>query len=444
MRSLFGISIWQLVLALVLITSLHAQDHTWQTTEICRPCRPESILYADSARLAITVRFKEENLAFYTTDAGNSWHASTMDTNYNFISQAGFQFYTFFPPSTFYVATQSIIFVSRDAGASWEARSPLPNTFAFSMFREDFGYRAYKASGQIVNVRESRDSGYFFIDDVTQWQGLTSFVHFFDSTRFVLASGRQIFRTWDKGITWDTIRPMDTVLNPRYLMLHPTRDTSRFYVIGGIQDSSNLLRTTDGGATWMDFGPLASSRILRVAEQGEDSIWLSIARLKTPPEPSLFSTAVMIGRFADTLKYTTNGGDAWNTDLTFAGDTICDIQFHSPTDGFVISLRDSTVKFSRYVPGSSGIDGAYSYDGRGMHIHPNPASGELKFYARLGGKCQVRILDVLGRMVYEEPKDLVHSQWSTLSIPDHLPDGVYFLELSRGDAKAGQRFVIQR
>jgi hypothetical protein len=294
-----------------------------------------------------------------------------------------------------------------------------------------------------MQIRETRDSGYFFVDAIAQWKDLTSFTHFVDSNTVWRASGKRLFVTRDKGLHWDTVLPVDTLLNPRYFLLQPTDDDNRFYVIGGAKDSSDFLRTTDAGKTWKNYAPLTNSRIYRVAEQGIDSLWLLVARQMGEPYYALWTPAIWNGDFADTLYYTTNGGESWQKDLTFEGDTVLDIQFHSPANGFVISLRDSTVKFSRYVPASSKVDDSYSYSGRGMHIHPNPASEELKFYARLGGKCQVRILDVLGRMVYEEPKDLVHSQWSTLRIPDHLPDGVYFLELSRGEARAGQRFLIQ-
>jgi hypothetical protein len=39
---------------------------------------------------------------------------------------------------------------------------------------------------------------------------------------------------------------------------------------------------------------------------------------------------------------------------------------------------------------------------------------------------------------------LQHMQPSKLALPDYLPNDLYFLELARGGARAGQRFIIQR
>jgi hypothetical protein len=438
-----------LVQSIVLLTTTYSsysqQSHGWQTTELCHPCSPYSLGYGDSLHLFLPILDPNGRpFVVYTEDGGESWaHAVTPKDAY-FHAPGGFEYVSFFPPDHYYVFGQTMVFTSTDAGESWAARGPLPGSFGGSMFNEAFGLRVF-AQGNSINLRETNDSAYSFIDPVSHWGGESGLFNFVDSTRIWRGGSKYLFRSWDRGTIWDTITPFELSQDPVYYFLLETSDTNRVYVIGGPRNAYDYIFTDDGGRSWNKPSPVGGGRITRVAEQSLDSLWLLVCRRSTRARPILLRADQPEGFFADTLYYTQDGGKTWLKDLTFVGDTITDLIFKGPGEGYVVSTRDSTVKFSRYVGSPSMVEKrSYGYESGGMRIYPNPVSNEMQFYPRLGGACRVRILDVLGRCVNERDMDLIHMQATRLAISDRLSDGLYFLELVRGEARAGQRFLLRR
>lgn len=427
------------------VTALAQSAHRWQPNSVCHPCIPIALSVADSSLAVMVVREMvagdSQILTYYTVDGGRSWANSSLVDGYVFTGKAGFDYFTFIPPGNLYLFSPSILQVSSDSGRSWSTRSILANTQSGRFFNPSFGYRLL---GPNADLRMTLDSGYQFTDRVSEWSGLPRHFAVLDSNRFWRIQDEIIYRTYDRGVSWETIMPLDTAGRQIvYRYLTRTADTNRLYLIGGVDREWDYLASTDGGTSWIEKSLGSKGRVVMLAEQEEQKLWILMARRQMYPSKNLYAANLRQGYFSDTLYHTSDDGTSWQKDLTFVNDTISDLQFISPTVGYVVSTRDSTVRVWRYVPESAALK-AQGYDGRSMYIYPNPASTEIKFYPQLGGECKLRLLDIFGRTAHEEDVSLPHMQVFKLSLPDHLPNGLYFLELVRGDARAGQRFILQR
>jgi photosystem II stability/assembly factor-like uncharacterized protein len=418
-------------------------NHKWETTIVCDKCTPVGFGYGDSTHSVIPVKFgyKNSNSVMYTKDAGKTWARS--DTFYYYFNMPGdFDFLTFFPPSTYYMFNSVISYYSSDEGKSWIERGGLDNTQAVRMFSPEKGYLLFRG-GNTYQLRATFDSAYFWIDRISEWDGNVSQLLMLDSLNMWKVGQGTLARTGDAGVSWQELNPYPDRKYPTHGYILSTRDLETFYVIGGPSwDTTFLLVTTDNGLSWKHTMESSMNRIVRIAEQGKDSLWLLVSRKKMGPRLVLYDANAPRGQFADSIFFTTDAGATWQADMTFEGDSILDLQFHNGI-GYLVSIRDSMVKFSRYIPGSASVSPKDRFD-QTLEVYPNPASTEIMFYPQLGGECKLRLLDVFGRAVFEEDVSLQHMQPSKLALPDYLPNGLYFLELARGDARAGQRFIIQR
>ena len=77
----------------------------------------------------------------------------------------------------------------------------------------------------------------------------------------------------------------------------------------------------------------------------------------------------------------------------------------------------------------------------GLKIHPNPADGYLKIQSEHQSVKQVKILNTLGQV--ELIKNPENPNSAGLSV-DHLPKGIYLLEITGEGGKKATRKLIKR
>lgn len=436
--------VWLLCLIACMSLSARAQTHHWVPTVICEKCTPRGFVYGDSLHHVMVIGKPDLKGSFrYTENGGATFHEpSYADPFYYVAFVIGYSYSSYIAPSTYYLFLGLSLWVSTDNGDTWAVRGEVGAN-------PDAGHMWDGANGMIVQWGTrakslvTTDSGRSF-QLTAQWDQPGLGIFFQDSSKLWRINRKVVSFSWDRGETWQGSLPVDsTGQDIVYTYLQQTKDTNRLYLIGGVRGRSDFFVSTDAGMSWKEIHATGGSRILRVAEQTPERLWLMVSRRLAFPPDDVFESRGL-SRFSDTLYYTTDGGSTWERDLSFVGDTISELQFHGPNQGFVVSTRDSTVRLWRYVQGPASVEQLDAFDPSSMYIHPNPSSGEIKYYPRLGGECNVRLVDTYGRTVFEDSQRLEHVRETKLAIPDHLPNGLYFLELARGDARAGQRFVLSR
>jgi hypothetical protein len=380
----------------------------------------------------------------FTTDGGQHWDTVTFLDN-RFIV-VDYSFSSFIPPSSFYLFTTPTVLYTSDL-RSWTREAMAEGAGTGMMFDTNFGYRIVRGVNQAKELRSTSfgPGAGSFTDRISEWppDGTTNRVLILDSLHLLRTAGSKLYRSSNKGVDWDTIRPV-TAESALYRFAVATKDVSRFYVVGGRDSLSDFLYTNDTGNTWREHRGVTGHRVLRLAEQDSNHLWLMVGRSnRYRPEPDQM-IALSAGEFADTLYYTTDQGLSWQKDVTFAGDSIIDIKWASPTHGYVLSFRDSAVKFSRWVTTTLNVSATGGFDRGQLFMHPNPASTEIKFYPSLSGVCELRIYDSYGREAHRELAATTALQSQSIKLPSSLPNGYYLLEVRWPEARSVQGFVISR
>jgi photosystem II stability/assembly factor-like uncharacterized protein len=223
--------------------------------------------------------------------------------------------------------------------------------------------------------------------------------------------GTSVSISTNGGISWDTVSYSS---KPTYIYTLSVLPDGSIV----IPDSDSLYVSTDQGGSWRSTCPPGTRRGFTVSADEKGRVF--VARADT----SIFQLDL------ETLQYRKIIDQPTGTSATA-------MNVYNGTFLIYTGQGYFTTVVEEFADVISERDESFS-------IFPNPVSNEIQFYPRLGGACRVRILDVLGRCVDERDMELVHMQLTKLGMPDHLPNGLYFLELVRNDARAGQKFILSR
>lgn len=81
-----------------------------------------------------------------------------------------------------------------------------------------------------------------------------------------------------------------------------------------------------------------------------------------------------------------------------------------------------------------------------VKVAPNPSEGQIKvgFYMQQEEQVTLRMMDLQGREVLQlEPQSFPLGQQSVTLNADHLPKGIYLLELIAGDVRSGRKVILR-
>lgn len=437
--------ICSLAVLLFVVSRSAAQEGTWNANVLCNSCSPEAFVVGDSLNLVVLTNQDGRIVSHITSNGGFSWDTSIFP-NQNFVI-VDYSFASFIPPSSYYFFSRPIVYYTNNL-KEWNAGAVINDAKTGIMFNDNYGYWLVASTQGLTELRRT-DFGPgpgSFTDRVAEWlrSPYAESTEIIDSLHILRTSVRELYLSSDRGLSWDTLRPLP-VQSAIFSYSHVTRDANRFYVLGGRDTSGDFLYTSDGGTSWKESAGLTNRRILRLVEQDTNKIWLVVARKsKTYPSPNLLNRSLSSGQFADTLYYTGDGGSSWSKQTAFIGDTVFEMKWPSPSHGYVLSFRDSSVKLSRWRPSIAEVSYSGGFAKDQLYIYPNPVEHEFKFYPPLDGDCSIQVFDVFGREVLHQDVTTIKRQEYLLRMPAYLCAGYYLLQLAYNEGFATEGFVISR
>ncbi len=245
---------------------------------------------------------------------------------------------------------------------------------------------------------------------------------------FATNRGR-VFHSPNKGLTWTTAAIGAGLIDPTSISF---RDAQNGLVVFVDDASLNhlLYRTTDGGATWAPVsynGPLHG---------------LSISNV--PGTNQFVSVGADIGNGDSGSSYSRDNGQTW----VALESTINHIstEFVSPTVGWSSGFQTSSGQVGAIANRFSSTALSTRTDAAlqaGLRVWPNPAVGgrfTLQSARATGGAATVRVLDVAGRQISQQPWAGTAPLALDLSAE---PAGLYVLEIQGASGTARQKVVVQ-
>lgn len=268
-----------------------------------------------------------------------------------------------------------------------------------------------------------------------------------DSAFFCGGENGCLFRTWDYGLSWDTLDAGTTeTINDIYFT-----DAANGWIIG---DDGVLSVTADSGSTWTtvlqpqwgftDFYGFAyldsmgvNPYIVGEAGCAQFSIdggvtWyyamtattedINMIRFGTP------NSGIMVGNGGYILR-TENAAFTWTIDASPVSSDLFDVAYASDTMAFICG--DNGVVLRSNADVSSVPQQAVST--LAASAYPNPSSGPLNVNLILqeASDVQIQIVDLTGQVVQNNYYQSVSAGQSTIPVvTNDLAQGVYFLKIS--------------
>ena len=275
----------------------------------------------------------------------------------------------FIDSDTGLVAGFDAILRTMDGGNNWDT--------VWSITK--FGYRY----GELVDISlPTHEVGYAIGVGRTQ-NGDSNFDH------FVVKSG-------DAGLSWDTIAAFNQTLRALYFINHE---------IGFIgTENGNILKTSDGGLTWIENKVVDQLPILSlhfISEQvgyatGGRELWITKGGV----------TGFHISR-------TLNGGDTWETYDT-TGIPLQSIHFINDSVGFVSGLHSLIMKSNGQIAGLPenypwhlvifGHNEETNFEQELVNVYPNPTTGEIsiRLSKPANHPAKIELYSITGQKVFTD------------------------------------------
>jgi photosystem II stability/assembly factor-like uncharacterized protein len=315
-----------------------------------------------------------------TTDAGISWNSLTISTVNEITSIS-------FPTSSigYLITKQSELFKTTNSGDSWE------NIYNFGVFdgtlcfiNENIGFIA-NGDGTIY---KTTDGGLIwesiFLDDFSNPTAI-----FFPNSEvgYVSTYWGKIAKTTDMGLSW-TILTQPTS-KPLWDLFFTNTNTG--YAVGGDGVSSLIIKTTDGGSSWLTQ---------------------TTTPITTQNHNAVFFSDIETGYLGNSTIYKTNtSGDTWY-EMSNSGQ-ILDLYFPSSTIGYATGYNGVILKLDLTL----GINDIINNNK--IIIYPNPAK-KFVFIETLEQIEKIILTNQIGQIInIEKNKNILNVQ--------NLKKGIYYI-----------------
>lgn len=121
--------------------------------------------------------------------------------------------------------------------------------------------------------------------------------------------------------------------------------------------------------------------------------------------------------------------------LIVAGDTLVEIKGNE---------YSSSKSVSFCIDKNTSIEKSYFFENN-INIYPNPATDKvnIEFIAPEGGKMQIDVYDLTGKIVHKEIINARDKEIHNIVIDNKLNPGIYFVKLQLGNYTSTQKLIIQ-
>jgi hypothetical protein len=286
-----------------------------------------------------------------------------------------------------------------------------------------------------------------------------------------------IAHSTDSGKDWTYSFPIDTNSWKGSMSLTPMErgyGNGHFFLTGGrvtdtISGERNKIddyqETSDDGVTWETVNSVTGGRVFRIANPAQNVLWAAVGRVPNVPkylglysdESVAYDTEEYKGtptKFVDSMFVSIDGGKTWAKDgKTFAGDTICAMRWLSATNGYVITLRNTSTyiyHFTGSIDSTQDTTKSYvstqtSTASAVIHNHPvtltafpDPSNDYVHINIPYNdGIHEMHIYDVVEREVF--PPTVLQGGELTVDVKA-LSAGSYFMQIS---GTSGWNYVVR-
>jgi photosystem II stability/assembly factor-like uncharacterized protein len=361
-----------------------------------------------------------------TLNGGYNWTIETNNIGRNFNSISVTNDFVYI------VSDSGWVYKSSDYGSSWDSLKLNSN--------EELKLINFNSKDSGMIIADNAYSGnniYSFFTSNGGINWITNFVaqeNYINSNRsynkYFLISGRQygpfqyiftVRKSYNMGLSWDVI--VSNNLADYY-------DVSIYENKGLLSRRSQVLNTTNGGATW-------NSSIL--------GFWRdSKVELLTENIGYAIPTVSVSGGINGAK--TTDGGLSWNYFITGIS-SMQDMYFINPNTGFIFGndtllLTTNGAGFPTSL-NNTGIETPSSFSLHQNYPNPFNPSTKIKFDIPKGSQVRLKVYDLLGREVAELVNEKLNAGvyeyvWNGAG----LPSGVYFYKLEAGGFLQTRRMVL--
>jgi photosystem II stability/assembly factor-like uncharacterized protein len=234
----------------------------------------------------------------------------------------------------------------------------------------------------------------------------------------------RVYKSTDAGSTWTVSAAMAGITEVSRIAF---TDANNGLCAGSTGSASNLMQTTDGGATWLNMGVPLNCGFNDIAPITGTNWFASVSN------PSL------------TMAYTMDNGANW-IDWGSMNIGYLQIGFANNNVGWAGTFSDAS---------SVGVGGVYKYNGIplgiaqssgapiAINMFPNPSNGIVHIQLPSAKKgLEISVKDALGKVVYSEKLTTTTTEDKTLNLQS-LSKGIYFVDVTTDRNKYHQKIVIE-
>jgi photosystem II stability/assembly factor-like uncharacterized protein len=437
-RSLFGIFVFTLIIALSTITQSRAQLGTWKKMTIADSFTVDRIVFSDSMKgYALGRGITSKGLPFLslykTIDAGATWQNLSFQGIWRRPSYQQSQMHIEVRDGSIYITGSSPYHLigSTDEGSHWRILDSI-RTGWYHFWSATGGLRLY------YSIDRTTDGGvtwqpipysYSYDTATKNWGSRINLIPL-DSLRWIMVlphdSAIHVLRTSDAGASWSVVKSnvssdFRSTGNAYWEQIY--YDKSKDILWLATKATRPVLSSTDFGNTWTNLytGPFVNPNYPALMPLGFDSLYV------IGESPG--------GTPSSTLWLSTNHGGSWRYDSnSFQGTMLVD--FVSPDRQHKFIAADSFNTF----PGRSFIfisEGSKEEVARlhftkdsALQAYPNPAANRIMISGAGLGDVLIDIRDVLGRIIPPLP---IESHEGTIMLDvQQLPTGCYTARFNSG------------